>query len=323
EITGLRFHGAPETEIWGVCALNEPQDGHLAYAKSMSKQKLKKSLADTRLSALVIPPSIYTEDFPIPVLIAEDPQHAVCSIIPLFFEDPSYSYGHSKMAQIESDAELAEGVQVGAGCYIGGGVSIGRNTILHPNVTIYSGAVIGSDCELHAGVVVREECQIGDKVVIHSNSVIGADGFGYLPDNKGKLRKVPQIGKVKIGDLVEIGSNTCIDRGALGETEIGSGTKIDNLVQIGHNCKIGTDTIICGHVGIAGSVKIGNHVIIGGGGMIADHVTIVDGCRIAGRSGVTSDLEVRGDYAGFPAIPAREWRRQAVAERRALQRSSK
>jgi UDP-3-O-[3-hydroxymyristoyl] glucosamine N-acyltransferase LpxD len=192
---------------------------------------------------------------------------------------------------------------------IGEDVRIEEGAVLRDRVTLYPHSSVGARTVLHSGVVIREQCRIGADCILHNNTVIGADGFGYVPDRKVGLRKVPQIGNVEIGDRVEIGSNTCIDRGAFGSTLVGAGTKIDNLVQIGHNVVIGSNCIICGQVGIAGSAVIGDRVVLGGSVGVADHVTIVPDVRIGARGAVHTSIEKPGDYAGFPIMPARAWRR--------------
>ena len=157
--------------------------------------------------------------------------------------------------------------------------------------------------------MIREDCIVGSDTVIQNGAVIGADGFGYVPDKELGLAPVPQVGVVVLSDRVDVGANACIDRATLGTTLVGLGTKIDNLVQVGHNTKIGKFAILCGQTGVAGSCDIGNQVVLGGAVGVADHIQIVDGCRIAGKSVVFGNLTEKNDYAGYPARPAGEWRR--------------
>jgi len=183
---------------------------------------------------------------------------------------------------------------------------------------------VGARSRLYSGVAIREGSRIGTNVIIHNNSVIGSDGFGYLQDPKVGLRKVPQVGTVEVGDYVEIGANTTIDRGAVGSTIIGPHTKIDNQVQIGHNVVLGSHCVVCAKVGIAGSCKVGSGVVFGGGVGVADHVTIVSGVRLSGYSGVYSDILEPGDYMGVPAIKAGTYRRQqAIISRMTKGKGSK
>jgi bifunctional UDP-N-acetylglucosamine pyrophosphorylase/glucosamine-1-phosphate N-acetyltransferase len=221
------------------------------------------------------------------------------------------------------DVRVGDGASVGAGCVIGARAIIGTNFTMHPHARIQEDVTIGDSVTLHGGVSIRHGTQIKDRVTIHDNSVIGADGFGYTPDPKVGLRKVPQLGIVEIESDVEIGANTCIDRGAFGPTVIGQGTKIDNLVQIGHNVTIGKFCIVCGNAAIGGSTKIGNKVVIGGKVGIADHMTVADGIRVGGGAAVITPLVEQGDYLGFPAIPASEWLRLQVTLRRSARTSRK
>ena len=165
---------------------------------------------------------------------------------------------------------------------------------------------------VHSGACIREGCEIGDYGIIQNGAVVGSEGFGYVPDLELGLRHVPQTGNVKLEARVDIGANTCIDRGTAGDTHIHLGSKLDNLVQVGHNVSIGSHSILCGQVGIAGSVNIGEQVVLGGNSGVADHVDIVSGVRVAAKSGVIADIDEKGDYIGFPAQKASTWRRQLV-----------
>jgi UDP-3-O-[3-hydroxymyristoyl] glucosamine N-acyltransferase len=201
--------------------------------------------------------------------------------------------------------------KISAGCVIGAGVHIGAGSILHPHVTIYPQAEIGSDCLIHAGVVVRERCVLGDRVIIQPNAVIGSDGFGYAPDGP-RYARIPQIGRVIIEDDVEVGACTCLDRGTLGDTHIRRGTKIDNLVQIGHNTRIGEDCILVSQVGISGSTEIGRHCTFGGQSATSGHLKVGDNVTIAGRGGVTGNVDANQVMAGLPLQPHREWLKTAM-----------
>jgi UDP-3-O-[3-hydroxymyristoyl] glucosamine N-acyltransferase len=203
---------------------------------------------------------------------------------------------------------IGEGVYMGQevtiypGASICDGVRIGDRTTIYPNVTLYEDVVLGNDVTLHSGVSVREGSRIGNRVTIHNGAVIGGDGFGYSPDGDAWY-KIPQIGIVIIEDDVEIGANVTVDRAALETTRIGRGTKIDNHVQVAHNCQIGENCIIVAQAGIAGSTRLGNHVLIGGQAAIADHLTIGDNAQISGQSGVFNSVESGAVMSGTPAIP--------------------
>jgi UDP-3-O-[3-hydroxymyristoyl] glucosamine N-acyltransferase len=203
-------------------------------------------------------------------------------------------------ATIEDDAAIGPFAVIGARCRIKSGA------IVESGVRIYADAIIGIGVHLHAGVVIRERSVIGDRSILHAGVVIGSDGFGYRPDPKGNgLRKIPHVGHVEIGVDVEIGANSCVDRGKFGPTIIGDGSKIDNLCQIGHNVKLGKCVAISGLSGIAGSTTVGDGTLIGGGVGVSDHVRIGDGCQIAGRAGVINDVPDGQTWAGMPAKNAR------------------
>jgi len=207
-------------------------------------------------------------------------------------------------SSVDETVQIGAGTQIGAGCYVGENVVLGKNVILYPNVTVLDHSVIGDNTVLWSGVVVRERTHIGHDCIIHPNAVIGADGFGFCPSEKG-LVKIPQIGNVVIGNHVEIGANSCIDRGKFSATIVGDGCKIDNLVQIGHNSVLGKCCIMAGNSGLAGSVTLGNFVMIGGSASIKDHVTLGDGVVVGAGSGVTGDVEAGKTVLGYPALEAK------------------
>ena len=208
-------------------------------------------------------------------------------------------------AVVHPSASIGEGTRIGANAYIGPKTTIGKNAIIYPNVTILDDCTIGDGTTIWPGAVVRERCHVGKYCILHPNSTIGADGFGFVPCPKTGLMKVPQIGNVVLGNNVEIGANSSVDRGKFSSTILGDGCKIDNLVQIGHNSILGKFCIMAGHSGLAGSVTLGNGVIIGGSASIKDHTTIGDGAIIGAGSGVTGDVEAGKTLLGYPAVEAR------------------
>jgi UDP-3-O-[3-hydroxymyristoyl] glucosamine N-acyltransferase len=210
---------------------------------------------------------------------------------------------------VHPSAKIGSGVSIGEFAVVGPLTEIGDNVVIHPHVVLYPGVKIGPRSIIHSHAAIREDSVLGAETVIQNGAVIGADGFGYVPDAKLGLVGVPQLGTVNLGDRVEVGANSAIDRATLGTTTIGLGTKIDNLVQIGHNTRIGRFSILCGQVGIAGSCEIGNQVVIGGQAGVGDHLKIADGIRVGAKSGVVSDLTEKGDYLGFPPLPAQVARR--------------
>lgn len=215
---------------------------------------------------------------------------------------PACESGIHPSAVVDPTAKIGRGSCIGPGCYIGPRVVVGNDTILYPNVTVMDDSTIGSHTVIWPGTVIRERCSVGNHCILHSNVNIGTDGFGYRPSPEGKgMVKIPQIGTVVIGDWVELGSGTCVDRGKFSATSIGDHTKTDNLVQIGHNCKVGRAVAISGQSGLAGSVTIGNGVVMGGASRVRDHVTVGDGVMIGGGTGVTGDLEPGRMVLGLPA----------------------
>lgn len=232
---------------------------------------------------------------------------AMVQILDLFSPDlPKFDTSIHKSAVIHPSAIIGTGTKIGAGCYVGPDVTIAEDVVLYPNVTILDGCTIGKNTIIWSGAVIRERCHIGEHATLHPNSSIGADGFGFTPCPKKGLVKIPHIGNVIIGNHVEIGANSCVDRGKFSSTIVGDGCKIDNLVQIGHNSILGKFCIMAGNSGLAGSVTLGNGVIIGGSASIKDHVTIGDGSIIGAGSGVMNDVAAGKTVLGYPAVEARQ-----------------
>jgi len=249
---------------------------------------------------------------------------AMSQILELFaLPTPEFLVDIHPNAVVDKTAIIGIGVKIGAGSYIGPKVKIGENTTIYPNVTILDECTIGKNTVIWSGTVVRERCHIGNACIIHPNATIGADGFGFRPCPEKGLVKIPQIGNVIIGNNVEIGANSCIDRGKFSSTVLGDGCKIDNLVQIGHNSKLGRFCIMAGNSGLAGSVTLGNGVIIGGSASIKDHTTIGDGAVIGAGSGVTCDIPAGKTMLGYPAVEARDALKQWAILKRLVNDSKK
>jgi UDP-3-O-[3-hydroxymyristoyl] glucosamine N-acyltransferase len=249
---------------------------------------------------------------------------AMSQVLELFAKPkPSFYIDIHPAAVVDKTAVIGVGTKIGAGCYIGPNVKIGENTTIYPNATILDESTIGKNTVIWSGTVIRERCHIGDECIIHPNATIGADGFGFRPCPEKGLVKIPQIGNVIIGNGVEIGANTCIDRGKFSSTVLGDGCKIDNLVQIGHNSKLGNFCIMAGNSGLAGSVTLGNGVIIGGSASIKDHTTIGDGAIVGAGSGVTADIPAGKTMLGYPAVEARDALKQWAILKRLVNDSKK
>jgi UDP-3-O-[3-hydroxymyristoyl] glucosamine N-acyltransferase len=233
------------------------------------------------------------------------PREAVPDVAPEAFVHPS--------AQVHPSAEVMPHA------YVGADAVVGARTILHPGVVICEGAHVGDDCVLHANAVVREGCRVGHRCVLQPGSVLGADGFGFAFDMEGEAGsgprhyKVPQSGIAELEDDVELGANACVDRATLGRTRVGKGSKVDNLVQVGHNCDIGPLTLIAAQTGLAGSTKLGMGVVLGGQVGLSGHLTVGDGARLGAKAGVLGDVPAGETYSGYPAVPHFEWLRGSAA----------
>ncbi len=305
QVAGAQLRGDAGYQISAVAPLNTASSADLTFYQDPHLRSLLKA---SRAGAVVITPQD-AEDFVGNCLLTDNPYAAFARIMQHIYPQDTLQPGLHHTAQlardaqvdpgaridayvqIESGAVIAAGVWLEAGTFIGAGVAVGRGSHLYPGVKIYAGCKLGADCILHAG------------------AVIGADGFGFA-EADGRFLKIPQVGRVLIGNGVEIGANSCVDRGALADTVIEDGVKIDNLVQIGHNVQIGAHTVIAGQTGIAGSTRVGRHCRIGGQVGITGHIEIADGCVIAGQSAVTHSLHRPGVYSGvIPAQEVNRWRR--------------
>ncbi len=283
-------------------SIDDPKNATLVL---LSNKRYVDLIRNDKIKAVVVYDTI-KEDIGKPHIIVKEDKSIIIKLLDIFYSEIPFKPHISKNASISADVKLGENCFVGDFVFIGEKSEIGANTYLGTGVKIGSNVKIGSDVKIYPNVVIYDDCEIGNNVIIHSGAVIGADGFGYvnLPDRHLKIR---QVGNVVIEDDVEIGANTCIDRGALGSTVIGKGTKIDNLVQIGHNVKIGKNCIIVSQVGIAGSCNIGNYVILAGQVGIADHVNIADGTIIMAQAGVMSDITEKGVFVGSPIMEAKQF----------------
>jgi UDP-3-O-[3-hydroxymyristoyl] glucosamine N-acyltransferase len=291
----------------------------------IGNKKYEKLWQNSKASAAVVNEDIAIEPGENRVFIkVKNADLAMSQVLELFAPPPpKFEIEIHPTATIDASATIGKGTKIGANCYIGPNTTIGENSIIYPNVTILDECTIGNQTTIWSGTVIRERCHIGNDCIIHPNATIGADGFGFRPDPQKGLVKIPQIGNVIIGNNVEIGANTCVDRGKFSSTVLGDGCKIDNLVQIGHNSKLGMFCIMAGNSGLAGSVTLGNGVIIGGSASIKDHTTIGDGAIIGAGSGVTGDVEAGKTLLGYPAIDAKDALRQWAILKRMVNDSKK
>jgi UDP-3-O-[3-hydroxymyristoyl] glucosamine N-acyltransferase len=298
--------GDPGTEITGVAGIKDARRGDITFASSA------KFLQDLRRSeaACVIVKEPF-EDIGITQLKVSNPHYAFAKAIECFYPAGHPEPGISDRAYVSDKATIGRDVTISPFAYVEKHVCICDKTVILPGVFVGEGSKIGCNCVLYPNVTVREKVLIGDRVIIHSGTVIGSDGFGYVFEN-GVHYKIPQVGGVVIEDDVEIGSNVSKDRATLGNTVIGKGTKIDNLVQIAHNVKIGEKSLIVAQVGIGGSSEIGSFVILAGQAGVADHATIDSGTILTAQSGISGRV-AKGTYSGSPAITHSTWLRAQAA----------
>jgi UDP-3-O-[3-hydroxymyristoyl] glucosamine N-acyltransferase len=294
---GGQIIGDPDVTIYGLGTLDNATEGQITF---LANPKYTQKVGTTKASAVILPPGV--DSFGHNAVVVANPYLAFAKLLTLFTSKPRVVKGIMDGAFVSIEAIVGKDASIYPGVCIADGVRMGDRVTIYPHVTIYEGVVLGDDVTLHAGVSVREGCKIGDRVTIHNGSIIGADGFGYVPDGQAWF-KIPQIGIVVIEDDVEIGASTTIDRAALEVTRIGRGTKIDNLVQVGHNCTIGENCVIVAQAGIAGSSQLGKHVTLGGQVAITDHISIGDNAMIAGQSGVFGSVAPGEVLSGTPAIP--------------------
>ncbi len=310
ELTGGTLDGDGTIVITGVAGIKEAAPGHITF---LANPKYLKELKATKASAVIVSPDTQVEGKP--AIRAKNPYLAFSKIVSAFAPVINRPTGIMQGANISSGATVGLGVTIYPGVYVADGADISEGVTLFPGVYIGEGSIVGKGSILYPNVTVREGVKIGERVIIHAGAVVGADGFGYATDG-GKHHKIPQIGGVIIEDDVEVGANTTIDRGALGNTVVKRGSKIDNLVMIAHNVVVGEDSILCGQVGISGSTELGHHVVLAGQVGTVGHIKIGDGVMVGAKSGVSNDLDSGKPYSGIPAIPHKEWLRlQATLHR--------
>jgi UDP-3-O-[3-hydroxymyristoyl] glucosamine N-acyltransferase len=309
-----RLEGPPHLEIRGVAGMESAGPDQVTF---LANRKYFSLLKTTRAAAVLIEEGVAIERdparSPLAALRSENPYLAFAHAIELFYQPPRYAPGIHPTAVIAGTAKIGDGAHVGPYCYVEEEVEIGRNAVLHSFVNVYRGAKIGDDFFAHAHSVVREFCRLGNRVILQNGAVVGGDGFGFAKQKDGAWYKIVQSGPAVLEDDVEIQANASVDRATIGETRIGRGTKLDDLVLVGHASHVGNDTLLCGQVGLAGSTKIGNNCILAGQVGTAGHLTVGDGTVITAQSGVPNDIPPRALYSGYPAVENSQWLKMMAA----------
>ncbi|MFQ5458860.1 MAG: UDP-3-O-(3-hydroxymyristoyl)glucosamine N-acyltransferase [Myxococcota bacterium] len=309
KVAQAELEGDPEAEIKGLAVIENAGAGELTF---LSNPRYRTHLKNTQAGAIFLAPGMEAPPG-CNVLRTPDPYLAFTRVIPHFYQRPRPAAGVHPSAVVDPGARLGKDLAIGALVVIEGGAEIGDRTEIGPNATIHTGARIGADCVIHSNVVVREYVRMGDRVILQNGAIIGADGFGFAPTRDREFVKMIQAGTVILGDDVEIGANTTVDRATVGATVIGRGTKLDNLVQIGHGCTIGENTVVAAQAALAGSMKGGSRVMIGGQSGLAGHARVGNDVQMAARTGVSGNVPDGAQLGGTPSMPFDLWKKAHAA----------
>ena len=305
EISGARLHGDPDCLIEGVGSLDDARPGQISF---LASRRFKPYLADTRASAVILAPQ-FVDACPCNALVHENPSLAYALVATHLHAEPMPAPGVHPSAVVDPDAEIDPGARVEAHCTIGAGVRIAAGVWVGPNCVIADDCELGEDSRLVASVTLGRGTHLGRRCLIHPGAVLGADGFG-LANDQGRWVKIPQLGRVVLGDDVEVGACTTIDRGALKDTVLHDGVKLDNQIQIAHNVEVGEHTAMASGVGVSGSTRIGAHCTLAGAAGLAGHLELADGVHISGLTAVTRSIKEPGVYTStVPAVPHAVWGR--------------
>jgi UDP-3-O-[3-hydroxymyristoyl] glucosamine N-acyltransferase len=299
-----QLQGPPDIEITGVAGLEEAGDGDLTF---LSNPKYARKVKESQAAAIILGTDAPVLE--IPTLKSENPYLAFARAIEFFYAPPAPIPGIHPTAWIAETVELGEDYSIGANVVIGDSATIGDRCTIHPNVTIYPFAQIGDDFEAHSNSVVREHCRLGDRVILQNGAIIGADGFGFAPREDKSYYKIVQSGTVVLEDDVEVGANACVDRATVGETRVAEGTKLDNLVQIGHGSIVGRHNVLAAQSGLAGSSRIQNHVMLAGQVGVAGHLTIEDGVIATAQTGIARSVKAGSKISGTPEMESGLWKK--------------
>jgi UDP-3-O-[3-hydroxymyristoyl] glucosamine N-acyltransferase len=305
---GCTLKGDPDARVSRVAGLEDAGADAVTF---LANPRFRRFLSQTHAGAVVLEPKL-ADECPVPALLSSNPYATYARIAGVLHPAPSAVAGRHRTALISDTAHIDATASIGPNAVIEAEVRVGARAVVGPGCVVMRGSTIGADTRLVANVTLCESVTVGDRCVLHPGVVIGADGFGFAPDSSGFV-KVPQIGGVRIGDDVDVGANTTIDRGAIGDTVIGNGVKLDNQIQIGHNVRVGAHTVIAGCSGVSGSTTIGERCMIGGQVGIAGHLTICDGVLLTGRSFVSSSIHKPGRYSsGLPVDESARFRKNAA-----------
>ena len=301
---GAELRGDAEVEVTGVRGIEEAGPSEITFVANPRYTALART---TKAAAVLVEPEF--QEIAAATLRIKNPYYAFSRALGIFYQPPVYPAGVHPTAVVHPTAQIGAGAHIGAYVVIGPAVRIGPGATILPHVVLYPGVQVGSHFFAHAHSVVRENCVLGDYVTIENGAIVGADGFGFAKNDEGRWEKIPQSGPVRIGSRVDIQANACIDRATIGATEIGDGTKIDNLVQVGHGSRVGKDTLVCAQTGLAGSSIIGNNVILAGQVGIAGHCSVGDGVILTAQSAVSHDVPAGKMISGSPGFDNRIWLR--------------
>lgn len=307
ERIGARLFGGADATVRGIAPIEEAGPGQVTF---LANPKYARFVGETKAEAVIAKEPV--EGARTRFLLTDDPYLAFARAVEIFHPATRLPAGISPLAAVHPSAQIGKEVTVSPFAVVEEGAAVGDRTVLYPGVCLGKGVRVGEDCLLYPHVVLYRDVRVGARVILHAGCVIGSDGFGFAPTPEG-YRKIPQVGTVEIGDDVEVGANTTIDRAALGVTRVSRGTKLDNLVQVGHNVVIGEDTVIAAQTGISGSCRIGRRVMIGGQAGLAGHIEVGDGVLLGAKSGVPGSLDASKSraWSGIPAMPHRTWLRLA------------
>jgi UDP-3-O-[3-hydroxymyristoyl] glucosamine N-acyltransferase len=301
---GAELHGDAELEVTGVKGIEDAGPTEITF---VANPRYTAFARKTRAAAVLVEPEF--QEIEAATLRLKNPYLAFSRALGFFYQPPAYLPGIHPTAVIDPTAEIGEGAHIGAYVVVGPGVRVGAHATLLPHVVLYPGVQAGSHLFAHAHAIVRENCVLGDHVTLENGAIVGADGFGFAKNEAGHWEKIPQSGPVRLGNRVDVQANACIDRATVGATQIGDGTKVDNLVQVGHGSRIGENTLLCAQTGLAGSSVIGNNVILAGQTGIAGHCAVGDGVILTAQSAVSHDVPPGKTISGSPGFDNRVWLR--------------